>query len=656
MITRILIFAVFVFVAPFMTHAQSDDPVLFTVEGNPVHISEFKYIYNKTNGQNADYSKKSVEEYLDLYVQFKLKVQKAKEMQLDTIPQLKSELEGYRRQLADSYLIDKEVTEKLIKEVYERSKEDVDISQIFFQVPNNASEAQEKAAYDKAVAAKKRLDAGEDFATVAKEVSEDRSAPQTGGRIGFVTALFPNGFYPLETAAYSQETGAISDPIRTNAGYHILKVHGRRPARGEMEAAHILIRSKDKGEEAAKQMIDSIYQVLQKEDNFEDLARRHSEDKRSARNGGSIGFFGINKYDRVFEDAAFSLEKDGQYTKPVKTAVGWHIIKRISKKGLQPYNIERSRIRRLVEKDMRYQEAQDAMLADIKKEANFTEYPEPLKMFIDSLPDTFTTFKWRAEKDAPKDVIFTLGKKKVTIDDYSDYLAKSQRERLRLGRTLKDIDKVAMHLYDSFVKEQSMKFEEARLEEKYPEFKALMREYEEGILLFEATKIKVWDKASQDTAGLEKFYETIKGKYRWDKRAVVDEYRVNSSAEALVSEIAAFAANNSAEAVRTKYNTPEKVVVVVNEKTYEKGRNNTLDAMEWKVGEVSEPTSKGPGKFTSFLKIKELLSPADKTLAEARGYVVADYQDLLNTEWVEKLKKEYKVKINEKVLKDLIQD
>ena len=656
MTKRILILLAFAFIIPFYLEAQSDDPVLFTVEGTDVHVSEFNYIYQKTNGEKANYSKQSVEEYLDLYVKFKLKVQKAREMKLDTIPQLINELEGYRRQLADSYLIDKEVTEKLMKEVYERSKEDIDISQIFVKLAENADGPTEEAALKKIKEAQKRLGAGEAFDAVAREMSEGRSDAKTGGRIGYVSALFPNGFYALETAAYSMQAGTISDLIRTSAGYHLVKVHDRRAARGEIEAAHILIRLKGRSEEQAKKTIDSIYQVLQKENNFEALAQQFSEDKKSARNGGSIGFFGINKYEKTFENAAFALSNDNTYTEPIKTAAGWHIIKRISKKDLQAYNIEKGRLKRLIEKDRRYKEAQEAMLVRIKQEANFTEYKDAINAFMDTLPDTFTTFKWRASKEEEEGAVFKLGANTVSLSEFDQFLGKQQRDRLRLGRSLKDNRKVAERLYNKFVEESCMKYEEGRLEEKYPEFKSLMREYEEGIMLFEATKIEVWDKASQDTVGLEQFFGKIKGKYRWEDRAVVEEYKISSDYANMVTEVEAFAAKNDIEAVKTKFNTPERMIVLANEKTYEKSRNNTLKNMDWKVGAISNAKKKSPGKFFTFMKIKELLPPADKTLKEARGYIVADYQDELDKSWVDQLRKEYKVKINDKVLKDLIKN
>ena len=633
---------------------KQEDPTLFTVEDVPVGKSEFVYIYSKTNGQKADFSEESLDEYLDLYVKFKLKVKKAKDMRLDTIPQLNKELEGYRRQLADSYLIDKEVTEKLIKEAYERSKQDVDISHVLIGLRANAAPQDTLRAYQKAIAVKKRIESGEEFAKVAEEVSTDRSAKRNKGHVGYITAVLPNGLYPLESAAYTLPVGQLSDPVRTTAGYHILKVNNRRPSRGEMEVAHILLRTKDKDPNRVKARIDSIHQLLQGGANFEALAKNLSEDKNTANKGGYIGFFGINRYEIAFEDAAFSLGKDGEYSAPFQTSVGWHILKRISKKGLKEYSVEKARLENQIRKDRRFEAAKVAMIERIKSENNFKEYPEVLEAFKGSLTDTFLTFKWKAPKEGSREKLFDFGKKQtVTLGDFTDYLGRSSRQRLKLGAN-NTATQVVDALYASFLNETCMKFEETQLENKYPDFKALMREYEEGILLFEATKILVWDMASQDTTGLKEFFNTIKGKYRWQERAVASTYRLSLENKDRINEVRDYAKDHTPEEVLEHFNTNDQILVSVETKKYEKGRNPDLNNMTWEAGKMSQFEEVARNKTIKFVKIEEVLPPAEKTLKEARGYVVADYQDHLEKQWVEQLKKEYKVKVNKKVFESLV--
>lgn len=655
MLKHFFLLAVGITLLPLFAAAQkTDDPVLFTVGNTPVHVSEFKYIYSKTNGPNADFSKKSVEEYLDLYTKFKLKVQKAKDLRLDTLPTLKSELEGYRRQLADSYLIDRQVTDQLVKELYDRVQQDVDISHILIEIgePGTVPQpADTLKAYEEALEIKKRLDKGEDFAKVAREVSDERQAKETSGRIGFINAgALPSGFYDLEVAAYSTPLNKHSGVVRSRAGYHLVKVHAKRPARGEVEVAHILIRAADGNFDAAKLKIDSLQRALSDlGSTFEKVAMAASEDELTAPKEGYLGIFGIGRYERSFEDVAFALDKDGAVSAPVRTSIGWHLIKRISQRGIQPFETEKARLENKVKQDPRHEQARKAMLERIRRENNFKENTAVLQQFIAAQNDTFFTFKWRAPEVKSEEVLFTLGTTaKTTLGDFTDYLGRSTGKRIRLQE--EGTDKAVRSLYKEFVDEICLQFEESQLDKKYPDFKALMREYEEGILLFEATKNLVWDKASQDSVGLEKFYETVRNNYKWEERAVMSNYKITAEGRAQASEIREYAQTHTPQEVLQKYNTPEKTIVSVDEKTMERKNNNNAS---WRAGEMSilQITRDGSSNFN---KIEELLPPGLKTLKEARGYVIADYQDYLEKQWIAALQKQYAVKVNEKVLNGLI--
>ncbi len=635
--------------------AQNDETILFTVEDTPVSVSEFTYIYSKTNGQKADYSRESLEEYLDLYIKFKLKVQKARDLQLDTIKQLQNELAGYRRQLADSYLINREVTEKLVRQLWERNQTDVRISHLLFLAGPDATPSDTLAAFQKAQQAYQRLRRGTDFEVSAVEVSEDQSATENKGDLGFLSVPFPNGFDEVEAAAYSLEPGAFSKPVRSNLGYHIVKLVEKRPARGEIEAAHLLLRTKDKDPTAVKRLIDSLHQYLVEEDgDFTQLVRTYSEDDRTAPRGGYIGFFGINRFEEAFEEAAFSIPEDGAYSKPVQTSLGWHIIKRISLKAGEPYDMAKTRLEAMVKKDSRFEQARQALLQDIQKENGYMEFPKNLEAFTQTLNDTFLTFRWKPgapNADAP---LFQLGGETYTVGDYEDYLSRSTRDRLRLNRTLSP-EEAAIDLFPAYLENELLRFEEKQLEEKYPEFKALMREYEEGIILFEVTKMKVWDKAAQDTAGLQAFFETIPGKYRWNERAEVSEYTVKYEDKDILTDLREYASDHRPKEVLEQFNTEEASKVYYEPKTLEKEKNPEAAAfIEWREGYMTTLKLSPKRDYYSFQKIEKILPAEDKTLNEARGYIIADYQDLLEKQWIEELKEEYEVKVNQSVFEDLI--
>lgn len=633
---------------------NNDQRVLFSVEDQPVTVEEFDYIYSKTNGQQADYSEASLQEYLDLYVKFKLKVQRAKDMRLDTIKALQEELAGYRRQLADSYLIDRAIGDRLVEEAYAHLQKDVDFSHILVNLKKNPTPADTLAAYQRITDAYQRIQEGTAFADVAKDVSEDRYSKERGGRIGFATALFPAGLHNLEYAAYSAPLKKVTRPIRTDAGYHLLYIHERRPARGEVEVAHLLVRNENHGEGEAKAKIDSIYQVLQAGGDFEELTRSVSEDKRTAANNGYLGFFGISRYEKPFEDAAFAIKEDAGYSAPVQTSLGWHIIKRISRKEIQPFSTEKARLEGKVKQDPRFEKAKKDLLQRIRKESNFTENTALLNNYIASLPDTFTTFRWKAPAIASPEMLFSLDEGyQVNLGAFEAYLEKATRERVTYSRE-GDKESVARRLYAQFVDDQLLKYEESQLEKRYPEFRSLMREYEEGILLFEATKMEVWDKAAQDTTGLESFFTSVQGKYRWAPRAKTTIYRVGMNNQELAPEIREYAKNHTAEEVKAKFNTEGNIVVVAEEATYEKFRNTELGEIAWEAGAITELSENQRSRSLKFFKIEEIIPEANKSLGEARGYVIADYQDQLEKEWVAALRKDYEVKINQKVFKSLI--
>ncbi|MDX1666793.1 MAG: peptidylprolyl isomerase, partial [Saprospiraceae bacterium] len=577
----------------------------------------------------------------------------------DTIPALKQELAGYRQQLADSYLIDREVTEKLIAEAYERIQQDVDISHILFKLPPDAGPADTLATYGRALAAKERILNGEDFGKVAKEVSDDESVASNAGRIGYVTALFPNGMYGLETAAYEGPIGKVAGPVRTDLGYHLILVHDRRPARGEVEAAHILIRKKeDRTEKELRARIDSIHQLSRQGIPFEELAKKYSEDRQTAARGGYVGFFGINRYEKPFEEAAFGLDEDGAISEPFETSVGWHIVKRISRRGIQPYEDEKRRLENRIVRDSRFELARKAMLENIKRENNFEEYPQTLDRFADSLEESFLSFRWRPSMNNAEEVLFKLQGEEnyvVTLGDFQNFLKSSSRLRLSIPKDT-DPREAVEQLYEKFVEEQLMRYEESKLEEKYPSFKALMREYEEGILLFEITKQEVWDEASKDTSGLRDFYERNKSRYRWEERAVVSNYLLDAEAVSILDSVLNFAADHGPKETLSRFNREGKVVLTVDEKTINKSQRDTYDDLPWEGGKVTRPKSVRNGTAFAFRKVEEILPQRIKELNEARGYVVADYQDYLQEQWIEELKEKYEIEINRKVLESMIKE
>lgn len=631
--------------------AQKDSDVLFTVANEPVTVGEFRYIYTKTNGDKADFSKESVMEYMDLYQRFKLKVARAKAMGLDTIEALQNELAGYRRQLADNYLEDKQVTRKLVEQLYERQKTDVSFSHILFRFKGNPTQRDIEATKARAAKVMEGV-TPENFAEQAKQWSEDGQSKESGGRIGYVAPPFPKGLHRLEAALYDAADNTVVGPVRSAAGYHLLLKHDNRPARGEMEVAHILVRKATgaKGE-AAQKKVAAAQAALASGQSFEDVARKFSEDKKTAKSGGYLGFFGINRYDPAFEEAAFALTEDGQVSKEIETSAGYHFIQRISQRSVQPLADIRPLLEKKIKADGRFADAQKQMLVDLRDkyevqvdEAAFGRYAATL---VDS---SFLDFRWKPDASSERGPLISFADgTRIGLETFQEYLKKNNRKRVSLGRNSNSFT-VANRLFEEWVDNQIITYAEGRLEKDYPDFAALMREYREGILLFEATKMEVWDKASADTTGLQTFFANHRGDYLFEERAEITQYVLNVGSGLNAQEVYDFASQNGRQAAVEKFGDN----VLAKTSTLGKEELQKLGLSRMKVGVKTPLNNDVRKRSASFYKVEKVLPARQKELKEARGYVIADYQDQLEREWVARLRDEFPIKVNKKVFNKLV--
>ncbi len=630
--------------------AQSD-PTLVRVQDNSVALSEFIYIYEKNNREKADYTQKSVEEYLDLYINFKLKVQKARDLGYHERSSYKEELAGYRRQLSDSYALEKEVIDKIAEEIFGRKQYDLSLRHILIQLGPNPSMAQREEALSRMKLVQEEISAGMSFETAAREYSEDANSSAIGGSIGYLTATLPDGYLDFENKAYNLQIGEISDPVITELGVHLIKLVEKRPARGTIEAAHILIRNRHNGMIVpdAEARCRAIYKaLLSGEQSFEDAVIQYSEDAQSKTVKGRLGFFGIGQYEQSFEDAAFMIPNDGEYSNPFESSVGWHIIKRISKRP----PADKANIKQQVkanEMGVRYQLQKRIMTDRIKKEAGFVQNDQALKVFRDSLDDTFFDYDW--DMSMPKIEAFQLNKQSYTLQDLAEYAKTQSKIRMRSVGQL-TVDELLEWMVESYSADLAIKYSESQLESLYPDFKNLMREYEEGILLFEVTKDFVWDKAASDTAGLQQFFLQNRDRYHWQPRAKLTTYSIRSIDPNTISAIVAMARTNSPEVVKEAFNAEASLVIAETE-VYEEG-SEFLEGLSWIIDVAAAPVYNNGLKVTTFKKMEEIYPPAPKEFREAKGYIISDYQESIEREWIKALKKEYKVEINKKTLKAII--
>ena len=508
------------------TTAAAVGPAVETLGNYPVPANEFAYVYRKNNSSAPDYgTRQSVAEYLDLYTNFRLKVLEAEQRGLDTTQAFKRELDGYRQQLAQPYLTEKSVTDQLVREAYDRMSQEVNASHILIRVAPDATPQDTLAAFQKVANLRQQLVGGADFAQLARTQSEDPSAKENDGKLGYFTAM--QMVYPFESAAYKTAVGQVSNPIRTRFGYHLIKVNDKRAAQGEIKVAHLMIRMNANAPKAdsltAKKKVDELYNRLKKGESWDKLVAQFSEDAGSAANGGELPPFGTGRMIPSFEDVAFKLQKSGDIGGPVQTPYGWHVIKLIERQPLAKFADLEPTLKSKVAKDSRSELNKAAFLKRVRQEDQFVEVPAA-KAYTFSKADTALVagrFKYVAPAVAAKpsktptdnSALFTIMGKPYAVKDFLAYAQQNQRPRTGAQPAF-----AMQQLYDQYVEQSLTDFEKNSLETKYEDYRMLVKEYRDGILLFQLMDEKVWSKAIEDTVGLKKYFADNQAKYQWEQR------------------------------------------------------------------------------------------------------------------------------------------
>lgn len=512
---------------------EADSVPLFQVGDMPVSREDFIYVYEKNNYNNKDLSdKEEIRNYLDLYINFKLKIKEAEELGLSKSEAFKEELDGYKKQLAKPYLTESQVTDQLVEEAYERLKQEIRAAHILISVSPEAAPEDTLKAYKRIQDIRERVQKGEDFTKLAEQYSEDPSAKTNGGDLGYFSAL--QMVYPFEEAAYSTQVGQVSEPVRTRFGYHILKVKDKRPSRGKVKVSHIMIRATEGISEEdsilARNKIYEIYKQLEAGAPWEDLVQQHSEDVNTRTQGGSLPWFGTGNMIPEFEEAAFKLDQEKDISEPVKTAYGWHIIRLDEKKGLESFEELSPSLKAKVAKDSRSELNKIALIKRLKEENNVKENQDVFEKVVKgetTKPDTGVV---TTNIEDLSEVLFTIGDSAFTVQNFNAFYNKNLKtNRNSINETF------VRQQYNKFLEESLLAYEEAHLESKYDEYRLIVNEYREGILLFQLMDEKVWSKALVDTAGLQQFFEKNRDNYRWNER--LDAQIFNAANEGIIEKI-----------------------------------------------------------------------------------------------------------------------
>jgi peptidyl-prolyl cis-trans isomerase SurA len=633
---------------------QTSDPVIVTIGNKNITKSEFLRTYTKNNPEGK-FDQKSLEDYMNLFINFKLKVIEAEHLGFDTAASFISEYKSYRDQLARPYLTDKEMEEKLAREVYDRLHYDVHARQIFIRCGELLPPSDTIKAYKNAWEAYKKLKAGEPWDSVFNKYANNNFPPDKKGDFGYITAL--QVLYPIENVCYSLNPQEISTPIRTNLGYHIVQVLDKRPSLGEIKVEHIMVAFPENATKAqidsAKRIIDDIYKQLQNGAKFEDLANQYSDDKKTAKRGGELNWFGTGQMIAEFETNAFALKNDGDYSAPFRTSFGWHIVKRIAVRPIQPYDQLKESLKNRISRDSRAELITLSTAQKTKDEFGFKENKQALAQLAKYIDSTAYIGKWDPKKAEPvKNLkLFTIGKQDYTVNDFAKFLA---NKRFRKPAT---VEMSLDHFYNQYVQTCAIDYLNSQLENKYPDLRYLLQEFHDGILLFNLMEKNVWTKAAKDSVGLAKFCEEHKNDYQWKER--MEALVVSSPNKDYVDKAYTYAQDfldNKITADKIwKSICPDTLDACFNCQVnlLEKEDNQILDSLGWDLG--ISPVVFREGKYGFFVK-KGILPPRQKTYDEAKGNCLADYQNYIENQYISELKKKYPVKVNEKVLNQLIKN
>ncbi|WP_243472419.1 peptidylprolyl isomerase [Winogradskyella sp. MH6] len=622
-----------------VSFAQEKDEVLLTVDDEPIMTSEFLRVYNKNLDLVKDESQKDFDGYLKLFTEYQLKLKEAKRLKLDEDTKYQREFLRYKKQLTKNYLSENKVTDALVKEAYERNSFDVNASHVLVRLDGNAKDTIE--AYNQVLKLRERV-LKEGFDTVKADVHNGQTIFLED--LGYFSAF--KMVYDFETAAYNTPKGEISMPFRTQFGYHVVKVNDKRPSRGTITAAHIMIALQQKDSLLnPEERINDIYKKLQQGEKFESLAKQFSDDKSSARNGGKLSSFKSGQLSStIFEDHAFALKNDGDISQPFKSEYGWHIVKRISLEPIQSFEELKPTIESKVKRDSRSQLINEAMVDELKKRYEISYNSEAKKYFTPLLDNNYFTRSWRLPEDFDKDkIVFTIGNRSFTYGEFGHHLMSAQRN---YANKKGDFSVIVDNEFDKFFENSILQYREDNLELENEDFANILKEYRDGLLLFDLMEKEIWNKASKDTVGLEAFYQKHKAKYQWSDR--VDVVIATSANEDYAKKaLKMMKKGKSEEEIKKALDTDSQKNII-----FTKGVFNTNDPKLPANLKIEQGVSEIYSHNDAFhvIDVKSVLPAGNKTLEEAKGNVINDYQTEIEANWINSLHKRFKVELNEKAL------
>ncbi|MFI5130693.1 MAG: peptidylprolyl isomerase [Chitinophagales bacterium] len=629
---------------------SASSQTLFTYGKYSADAKDFLRAYNKNNSQTTTNKAKAIRDYLELYINSRLKIQEAFERGYDTLPQIRSEVEALRAQIIENYMSDPEAINRLTREAFQRSLKDVHVGHIFISFTSGAGNRDTAAASKKLNDVLTRLKKGEDFRKVAEQLSDEPSAKTNKGDIGYVTVFtLP---YAFETIIYTTTPGTWSKPFSSKIGYHVFKNLGERKAVGRIKAQQILFAFPPGSDEATKKraaaLADSIYRRIIAGGDFGKLATTFSNDYISAATGGNIPDISVGQYEPAFEKMLWSLPKDGAVSKPFLTSHGYHIVKRVSVKPVitNPNDkVNMDDLKQRIMNDDRWKTAKDFVYDRVQKKAGFQKFTYN-DAVLWALSDSLLDFKPAGIGKAmnQQSPLFKIADTTITVAQWISY---SQINRYKADRSgLKQYP----DLMNEFIRSAMYEYYRSHLEDFSEEFRVQMNEFRDGNLFFEIMQQEIWNRTQNDSTQLLVLYKEKQAKYNWKPSAdavvffCTDVPTAKTLYEQLKRNPAAW--KKAAEALSEK--------IVADSARYEWDQIPGLGKLIPKAGMLTQQTINKNDNSASFAYlIKVYTEPTPRTFNEAKGLVMNDYQAGLEEIWIQSLRKKYPVVIDQKVLAEI---
>ncbi len=604
---------------------QVKEEVLFTIDGDNVYTSEFIRVYQKNKEIVLDKEQKEFDDYLELFIDFKLKLKEAKDLKLDTIVNYQNELSKYKEQLIEPYLQNPEATERLAKEAYERTLTEVDASHILIRLAPNAKPKDTLVAYQKIMNARKKIVSGIPFEKVAREYSEDPSVKQNGGNLGYFSAF--GMVYSFENVAYQTNIGDVSKPFRTQFGYHLIKVNDKRKSKGEREVAHIMIKNIPEDSLSAKNKIFDIYNKLKQGDDFAKIAMEHSDDLSSAKKGGVLPKFGSGKMIKPFDDAAFALKNEEDFTQPFHTKYGWHILKLLKIYPIESFESLQTYLESKIKSGNRSKLLDKDLARKIGK--NYTMKEDVLALSAFYVEDM--------EEMNSNATLFSINEENYSANDFYNYYKNEK-------------NKTTDQIYNDYKNESIINYYKDHLEETNAEFAIIYQEYKDGLLLFDLLQKNIWERSEKDSVGLMQYFNKHRDQYVWKKRGELS-IELCTKLEKATLDQQYLEENKTIDEIKDLVNEGATIHVLFSSGTLEEGSSKVPDDYNIKLG-VSKIFHPEKNQYT-IIDVSKIMEPVNKTIEETRGEVINDYQKELEDQWTNDLRNKYKVKMNKKNLKKL---